>query len=103
MTTSRAAAQGDVVAPACIEEAVCIERRMQLAGAPHHHAATVEVARDLLVLARLRQHIGLAAGVAVERIEFAGEFVVMSRRIGADETALALVAAFDSLAGDDLL
>src|ERR1700730_835833 len=99
----RPGAQGDAVAPAGIEQALAVERRMQLAGTPHDHAAMVEVARDLVMLARLRQHVGLAAGVAIERVELAGKIVIMPRRVGADEAALALVAAFDPLAGDDFL
>src|ERR1043166_71257 len=63
----------------------------------------VEVARDLLVLARLRQHVSFAAGVAVERIELAGKIVIVARRIGADKAPPAFVAAFDFLTGDDFL
>src|ERR1043166_1680122 len=63
----------------------------------------VEVARDLLVLARLRQHVSFAAGVAVERIELAGKIVIVPRRIGADKAPPAFVAAFNFLTGDDFL
>src|SRR5262249_15951279 len=100
---ARSGTQRDAVAPACIEEALAVECRMQLARALHHHAAKVEVACDLLVLARLRQHVGLAVGVAVEHIEFASKIVIMPRRVGADEAPLTLVKAFDPLAGNDLL
>ena len=86
-----------------VEQALVVERGMQLGRALHHHAAVVVVGRHLLALALLGHHVGAGARVGVEAGDAALLELVVLRRPGADEAALLLPVAVDPLALDQRL
>src|SRR5262249_14179569 len=67
------------------------------------HAALVEVARDLLALPLLRQHVGPGVGAAIEQLELGRQLGVVLAGIGAGEATALLPVALDVLAPDDVL
>src|SRR5204863_1684010 len=77
-------ADPDVAAPAGVEQALVVERRMQARRALDHHAAVIIVAGDFLALALARHHGGAGLRGVVETGEallLRGEVL---RRPGAD-------------------
>ena len=99
----RVGADRDLAPARRVEQALVVERRMQLGRALHHHAAVVVVGRHLLALALLRHHVGARAGIGVEAGDAALLELVVLRRPGADEAALLLPEAVDALALDQRL
>src|SRR6185295_16850541 len=77
--------------------------RMQAAGAIDDDAAAVEVAADLLALARLRDYLDRLAGGLGEQGSAALERAELLAAVGADEASETLVACIDALALEDLL
>ena len=85
------------------EQAVEIERGMQLAGPVDDHAARIGVGGHLLALPAARQHDGLRVRNAVQPVDRGRHGLVMRRHRRRHDAAGALIVAVDALAGDDLL
>ncbi|HYC64752.1 MAG TPA: hypothetical protein VEC14_08490, partial [Reyranellaceae bacterium] len=86
-----------------LEQALVVERGMQMAGAARIHAAVVIVRLDVVLLLAPRHHRGAGIGVFVVGLDLGGEVVVVALRPGADEAAVPVQTALDLLAGDDVL
>ena len=99
----RLGADRDLAAARRVEQALVVERGMQLGRALHHHAAVVVVGRHLLALALLGHHVGARVGIGVEAGDAALLELVVLRRPGPDEAALLLPEAVDPLALDQRL
>ena len=85
-----------------LQQALVVERGMEMARAARIHAAEVIVGGDHLALAFARHHRGAGIGVFVVGLDLGRHIVVVARRPGADEAAVAMQAAVDLLARDDV-
>ena len=86
-----------------VEQSLEEERRMEMTGAAHDHAAAIIVGADLLALAFRRHDVGLGTGGSVQHVDFLDHAVVVALAPCAEEVSGPRPAAVDLLARDQVL